>query len=168
MSLSDRRFRLGATVLVVSFCTPAIIPFVTASGLSTAWKTGLSGLLAAGIPEIGMGTAVAIMGRDGFARFRAMLGRWLMPLAPPDRVHPTRYRIGLVLFALPLALAWVGPYFAHRIPGYDAHPLPYAIGGDIVLLASLFVLGGEFWDKLRALFTQEVRIVPVTTADTES
>lgn len=167
MSNGEGRFRLGATMLVVSFCAPALIPLVAASGLPPAWKTGLSGLLAAGIPEIGMVAAVAIMGKDGFARFKLTLGRWLAPLAPPDRVGATRYRIGLVLFAVPLALAWVGPYFGHHLPGFNAHPLAYAIGGDVVLLVSLFVLGGEFWDKLRALFTQEVRVVPATAADPE-
>jgi len=26
------------------------------------------------------------------------------------------------------------------------------VTGDLMLLASLFVLGGDFWDKIRALF----------------
>ena len=164
---TDSRFRLGAAVLVLSFFTPALIPLVTASALPTAWKVGLSGLLVAGIPEIGMIVAVAIMGKKGFARFKAMLGRWFAPLAPRYRVHPARYRIGLAMFVLPLALAWVGPYFGHELPAYDTHPLPYAIGGDVMLLASLFMLGGEFWDKLGALFTQEVRVVPDTSPDTK-
>ena len=30
--------------------------------------------------------------------------------------------------------------------------LTYAIGGDILLVTSLFVLGGNFWDKIRSLF----------------
>ncbi len=30
--------------------------------------------------------------------------------------------------------------------------LPFAVGGDLLLLSSLFVLGGNFWDKVRALF----------------
>jgi hypothetical protein len=28
------------------------------------------------------------------------------------------------------------------------------IGGDVLLLLSLFVLGGDFWEKIRALFIQ--------------
>lgn len=38
------------------------------------------------------------------------------------------------------------------IPSLARNPLPYAIGGDLLLLASLFVLGGNFWDKIRSLF----------------
>jgi hypothetical protein len=167
MSHSDSRFRLGAAVLVVSFLAPAFIPLVTASGLPPAWKTTIAGLLAAGIPEIGMVASVAIMGKDGFARFKGMLGRWLAPIAPPDHVSATRYRIGLALLAVPLALAWLGPYFGHHLPAYESHQLVYAIGGDVMLLTSFFVLGGEFWDKLRALFTQDVRVVPATALPRE-
>lgn len=46
----------------------------------------------------------------------------------------------------------VSMYVATYIPGFMQHPLPYAIGGDLLLLASLFVLGGDFWDKVKALF----------------
>jgi len=43
MGHSALRFRLGATVLVASFCAPVLIPLVASSGLSAAWKTALSG-----------------------------------------------------------------------------------------------------------------------------
>jgi hypothetical protein len=32
------------------------------------------------------------------------------------------------------------------------NPMPFAIGGDILFLTSIFVLGGDFWDKVRSLF----------------
>ena len=32
------------------------------------------------------------------------------------------------------------------------------ITGDIILLLSLFVLGGNFWDKLRALFIRDAKV----------
>ena len=31
------------------------------------------------------------------------------------------------------------------------------LGADFLFLASLFVLGGDFWDKLRALFIYDAR-----------
>jgi hypothetical protein len=33
----------------------------------------------------------------------------------------------------------------------------FAVAGDLLLLASLFVLGGDFWDKLKALFIYDAR-----------
>ena len=38
-------------------------------------------------------------------------------------------------------------------------PIPYAVGGDLLLLASFFVLGGDFWDKLRSLFIYDAHAV---------
>jgi hypothetical protein len=49
-------------------------------------------------------------------------------------------------------VGWASPYVGTYLPGFEAHPLYYAIAGDGLLLVSLFVLGGEFWDKLRSLF----------------
>jgi hypothetical protein len=33
------------------------------------------------------------------------------------------------------------------------------LGLDVITLASLFVLGGDFWDKVRALFLHDARAV---------
>jgi hypothetical protein len=33
----------------------------------------------------------------------------------------------------------------------------YVIGGDVLLISSLFVLGGDFWDKVRALFVYDAK-----------
>jgi hypothetical protein len=33
------------------------------------------------------------------------------------------------------------------------------VGGDVVFVTSLFVLGGDFWDKLRSLFVHGARAV---------
>ena len=38
------------------------------------------------------------------------------------------------------------------ISGFEENIVMYGIISDLVLAISLFVLGGEFWDKLRALF----------------
>jgi hypothetical protein len=38
------------------------------------------------------------------------------------------------------------------------NPLPYAGGGDLIFLVSLFVLGGDFWDKIRALFVYSDKV----------
>jgi hypothetical protein len=37
--------------------------------------------------------------------------------------------------------------------------LPYAIAGDITLILSLFVLGGDFWDKVQALFLYDAKVM---------
>lgn len=80
------------------------------------------------------------------------------------KVSRTRYTIGLVMFAVPIVFGWLAPYAADLIPGYPGNELTYAIVGDLLLLVSLFVLGGDFWDKLRALFIGGAKAVfPKTT-----
>jgi len=73
-------------------------------------------------------------------------------------VSLARYRVGLVMFLLPILFGWVGPYLLQRIPGYEDYRLAANIIGDVLLLSSLFVLGGDFWDKLRGLFIRKAKI----------
>jgi hypothetical protein len=44
---------------------------------------------------------------------------------------------------------------ASYIPYFEQKPVSFAIGGDLLFVASLLVLGGNFWDKLRSLFVYD-------------
>ena len=151
------RFRLGLTILIVGCLSPLLIPVVTRTSLATEWKTIISGLLAVGIPEVFTVAAIAIMGKSGYNLIKERIFGFLKKHGPPDRVSLTRYRIGLVMFVLPIVFGWLGPYGAHQIPGYEAHRFTVNVIGDVMLMSSLFVLGGDFWDKVRALFIYEAK-----------
>ena len=152
------RFRLGLIVLVVGWLSPLCIPLITATGLPTRWKTVISGMLAVGIPEVFTVAAIAIMGKSGYNLIKERIFSFLKKHGPPDRVSLTRYRIGLVMFGLPVVFGWLGPYGVHLIPGYEAHRFVVSLIGDVMFVASLFVLGGDFWDKIRALFVYDARV----------
>ena len=156
---SGWRFPVGVTIFLAGFAAPLAIPLVTSSDLPAAWKTAIAGAFAVGVPEIAMVVAAAVMGKAGFARLKSQFGRFLKKYGPPERVSRVRYRVGLAMFTLPLLLAWLAPYLGHHLPGYGEHRLVWAIGADLVFVASFFVLGGEFWDKLRALFVYGARAV---------
>ena len=147
------RFRLGLTILIGGWLSPLLIPIVTRTSLATEWKTIISGLLAVGIPEVFTVAAIAIMGKSGFNLIKERIYSFFKKHGPPDRVGLTRYRIGLVMFVLPIVFGWLGPYGAHKIPGYETHRLVVLVIGDLMFIASFFVLGGNFWDKIRSLFT---------------
>ena len=100
------RFRIGVTIFVAGFAAPLGIPLVVASELPAAWKTVLSGALAIGLPEVMMVVAAAVMGKEGFAELKDRFGRFFKKYGPPERVSLTRYRVGLLMFSLPLLLAW--------------------------------------------------------------
>jgi hypothetical protein len=155
---AEWRFRLGMIVLVVGWLSPLCIPVITATDLPTRWKTIISGALAVGIPEVFTVAAIAIMGKSGYNLIKERIFSFLKKHGPPDRVSLTRYRIGLVMFGLPIVFGWLGPYGAHQIPGYETHRLVISLIGDVMFVASLFVLGGDFWDKVRALFVYDARV----------
>jgi len=152
------RFRLGLIILVVGWLSPLCIPLITATELSTRWKTIISGALAVGIPEVFTVAAIAIMGKSGYNLIKERIFSLLKKHGPPDRVSLTRYRIGLVMFGLPIVFGWLGPYGVHLIPGYEAHRFVVSLIGDCMFMASFFVLGGDFWDKIRALFVYDARV----------
>lgn len=155
-SISSARLTLGGVILIAGFLTPLLIPWVTSSDWSPGLKTVVSGLLAFGIPELFMLIAVAVMGKSGYEYIKAKIGSLLKPFAPPDQVSPTRYRIGLVLFCVPLLFGGLLPYAAHFFPSMETLPLwPYIVS-DLVFVSSFFMLGGDFWDKVRALFDQNM------------
>ena len=152
------RFRLGLTILIVGWLSPLLIPVVTRTSLATEWKTIISGLLAVGIPEVFTVAAIAIMGKSGFNLIKERIFSFFKKHGPPDRVSLTRYRIGLVMFVLPVVFGWLGPYGAHKIPGYETHRFVVSLIGDLMFVASFFVLGGDFWDKIRSLFIHSARV----------
>jgi len=155
--ISEARLWFGGSVIALGFLSPLLIPLVASANLSLGLKSALSGLLALGIPEVFMIIGVAILGKDGYQFLKEKLFGFLKQYAPPDVVSPARYRIGLVLFCLLLIIGWTWPYLAHFFPGLEELPLWSIILGDAVLLTSFFVLGGNFWDKLRSLFVYNAK-----------
>ena len=153
------RFRLGTTIFIIGFLSPLLIPVITATDLPLKWKATISGALALGIPELFSIIAIAIMGKPGFLHLKEIIGRLIRKYGPPERVSRTRYRLGLVMFTIPLLMAWLLPYFGKMIPIYHENMLQFSVAGDLLFISSVFVLGGEFWDKLQALFVYEARAV---------
>ena len=146
------RLKLGIGLFVLSVIIPILgIPLVALAGLSAGRVATLSGALLGGAEVMGI-VAVAVMGKSGYAYIKNHLFRFLKQYGPPAEVGRTRYTIGLVMFAVPLIFGWLAPYASNLVPGYVGNDFAYAIIGDLLLLGSLFVLGGDFWDKLRSLF----------------
>ena len=77
---------------------------------------------------------------------------WLKPTVFRGHVSRFRYRVGLVLFVVPLLLAWLDPYL-RVVTDESFESLRVAISGDLMLMLALLVLGGDFWEKLRLLFS---------------
>ncbi len=156
--LSRWRFTTGIVLIAAGWLLPLLIPLVTVSSLSTAWKTTLSGFLLVGAPEVAALVAIVILGKDGFNAIKTKMLAIIKRAAPRARVSRRRYRAGLFLLLPHLVFAYLTFYAPHLIPGYDVYRIPMNLAADALLIATLFVLGGDFWDKLRALFIYEARV----------
>lgn len=153
------RFRIGLTFFVLSFLSPLAIPLVTLLSLSLAWKATISGFLLVGVPEVLALLAVAFLGKAGFNYLKGKFFAVFKKYALPKEVSRGRYRLGLIMFIIPLLLGWVGAYVSHLIPAYVEHRFAVNFAGDLIWLSSLFVLGSDFWDKVRALFIYQAKAV---------
>ena len=146
------RFHLGVALFILSIALPLFgVPVLASLQLSVAKTASVSGILLVGSEVLGI-LAVAVMGKSGFAYIKNRLFGFLKQYGPPKEVSRLRYTIGLVMFSVPILFGWLSIYATDLIPGFTKTPLPFAVGGDLLLLSSLFVLGGNFWDKVRALF----------------
>lgn len=160
------RFKVGIALIALMALAWLLIPIEAALGMSAA----AIGATTAGIAvanKIILLVAIAVMGKAGFQELKAKL---FHQLAPPAEVSPMRYRIGLVMFCLPLLQSLIETWASHIAPYLVANRLWVDIGMDAMLIASVLVLGGNFWDKLRALFVRDARVAwpKQTDADTVS
>jgi hypothetical protein len=161
------RLKLGVGIFVLSILLPvAGIPLVATLGLSGTITTSVSGALLVGAEVLGL-LAVAVMGKPGYLYIKSRVFRLLKRYGPPEEVSRARYNTGLVIFVLPILFGWVTLYVSDLIPYFEDNLFAYAIGGDMLLLASLFVLGGDFWDKIRALFVYSDKVCSKTAQQAE-
>jgi len=152
------RLKSGIALFFLSIVTPVLgVPGVVMLGLSATMTASVSGALLVMAEVLGI-IAIAVMGKSGFAYIKNLFSRYLKQHGPPQEVSRLRYTIGLVMFCIPILFGWVSIYATDLIPGFTSHPLPYALGGDLLLIASLFVLGGNFWDKIRSLFIYDAEV----------
>ena len=151
------RIKLGFAFFIYGLIVnPLLIAMLTLIG-GTKFAAILGGLLVFG--EVMLVAGAAIAGKQGYAYVKATVFGFIKKFGPPQKVGKIRYRFGLLIFFIPVAFGWALPYLVKHIPWYLTHPTLYAIIGDVMLVIGLFVLGGDFWDKLRSLFVQSSTVV---------
>lgn len=160
LSHSKKKLLFGLIVFVLSISAPLLIPLVLHMNISVSTKTIISGLLLFGIPEVGMLLAVIILGQEGFSYLKLKLFSWFKQAVAPATVSRKRYRIGIVLFSGVFIISFLTPYisyfFSLSVQRYDYY-LIFIL--DLLFFISLVILGGTFWEKLRALFVYDMECI---------
>ena len=153
---ANTRLKIGIALVVggnLAFFTSAWIAWMP---WSAATKAAVWGVLFF-TPEVCTLAAVAIMGKENFERFKALVFRWLGRVKPAGDIGVWRHRIGLVMFFVPVLPTYIQAYKPEWLPDSSSLRWVIKLVADVIFIASFFVLGGDFWDKLHALFTREAR-----------
>ena len=156
-TLTGWRYWLGLFFFVFAWICPLFIPVVMALGFSEETKTMLSGFLMIGAPEILSIVSIVFLGKPGFEYLKSKLISAIRIALPRSKVSRMRYRIGLFLLVLNIVFAYLIFYVPEWIPGYAENRIPINLAADFLFIVTLFILGGDFWDKLRALFIYEAK-----------
>ncbi|MFW0755504.1 transporter suffix domain-containing protein [Pseudomonas sp. H11T01] len=154
------RFKLGVALICLMPAAWLLVPLAAAVDVPGTKIAALTGILFIG-NKVLLILVIAIMGKAGFQQLKSRLFSYVSALAPSaeTEVGPARHRIGLVMFCLPLISSFLEPYIDSIWPGLRPNIWQLQMLGDAMLIGSFFVLGGNFWDKVRALFIRTARVV---------
>lgn len=148
----DWRFHAGLLALVLSLVLPLLALAVPLLGLSTGASAALIGGLVAGGPEVLILLAAALLGKETLHYFTHRIKQtiWQAALMPASQA---RYYIGLTIALLSMLPFYLYGYFPSLMPA-DAR-LYVLAASDLSFIVSVFLMGGEFWEKLRRMFIWE-------------
>lgn len=128
------------------------------------WSVGVKATVSGMIffaPEVFTLIGVAIMGKENHTHMRRLFTAFIQKIKPAGHVSLWRHKLGLVLFFLPMLPTYIQAYKPQWLPDSTSLRVCVRIAVDVLFVASLFVLGGDFWDKLHALFVREARAQPL-------
>jgi hypothetical protein len=153
------RLWIGVVLFGVSNAPPAALPLVANSDWSSSAKSVANALLFFVAPQLLLLASVLVLGRTNHDRLYDATVRALDRCKPRGDVGPVRYKVGLVLFVLPMSFTCIQAYAPGLISGEGPSRVWVTALAHATFLFSLVVLGGDFWDKLRALFVRDARAV---------
>ena len=151
------RYKCGIALFCLMIVMMLMIPVAAMSGMPPARVAAVTGAIFVG-NKIILILTIAVMGKSGFQELKRSFGGYLPSLKSDEIVSPTRHAVGLVMFCLPIISAMFEPYIDKIWPGLRPNRWEFQLMGDIMLIVSIFVLGGNFWGKIRALFVRTARV----------
>ncbi|AMJ62011.1 transporter suffix domain-containing protein [Bosea sp. PAMC 26642] len=152
------RFKLGICIFVTAFALWLLLPLAASMNVPGPRIAAMTGAIFIA-NKVLLLTCIAVMGKAGFQQLKGMIFGYAKSLTPSGPISRTRHVIGLVMFCLPLLSATLEPYVDQFWPGLRPNLWQLQLLGDVMLIASFFVLGGDFWNKIRALFVRTAVVV---------
>lgn len=153
------RFRLGIVIFVMAFALWLLVPLAALMQIPAGAIAALTSTVFIA-NKVLLLLVLAIMGKPGFQELKRHMFGYAAALAPSqETVGPWRHRIGLIMFFTPLISSVIEPYVDAIAPDLRPDSWVLQLLGDVMLIASFFVLGRNFWEKATALFVRNARVV---------
>jgi len=145
----------GIAILAAAWLMPLLGIPVSRTDWPLGVKATVIGLLTLGGPELLSIVAIVVLGRESYELIVQKVLKLLKKLRPTGKPGRLQYGIGLALFLQPLIPSYIMAYFPRFLPDISPQRLIVNILSDLIFIISLFILGGDFWDKLRSLFVYD-------------
>lgn len=143
----------GLTALVLAFILPGFIIVIPFLGISAKWSALLTTGLLVGGPELLTLIAVALLGKDALRYFTHKVRTKLYGLVIEPRVSRFQYYFGLSLSLATILPLYIYGYLPGLLP--EGWRIPILATADLLFIVSMFIMGGEFWEKVQRLFIWE-------------
>jgi len=151
------RFYVGLIIFIASFFMLPVGLVLKGFVASHFWKAFILTCFWVSAPIMKI-SSIAILGKASYLWIRYQMDQIYHRITKPYYVSKLRYNFGLVLFVLPFIPHYIISYTPHLLPPSLTIHYFIIITSDVIFLISLFVLGGDFWDKLRALFVYSAKV----------
>lgn len=160
MISTQARFVIGCVLLGIGILCGLSVPFISFFHITHDKAAIVSFLMLShhGLTFL----SIAVMGRANFERLMAPVHRAAArageKIKPAGNISRERYQIGLIMLVTPIFALTAMHLINENHLTHHARVI-ISLVMQTVFLISFFVLGGDFWDKARALFVWDARAV---------
>ena len=153
----DWKYYLGLSLFIYSFVPICTVEMVFLLPLTHAEAASIAVIYVAS-GEISFLSAVALLGKPFVESLKIKIKGFFIrrkPVALPKPIGKMRHVAGVILFFvsfLPYPIAEGVLLLGHPTERTLHYLVTTLLTGDAIFIVSLFVLGGEFWERLKKLF----------------
>lgn len=151
----DWKYYLGLSLFIYSLVPILVLAILPFMGMSLS-EMGTLAVVFLASGEVAFYASAVLLGKPFLAALKAKCAAWFRcDATPPQPVSRTRHRLGvwlLITSFLPYYAVLV--YLLFFVPdNATIHFLAWSmVAGEVLGMVSLFVLGGQFWERLKRLF----------------
>jgi hypothetical protein len=147
------RLYAGIAAMVLAFILPVFVVVIPFLGLPSEWSVLLTAGLFVGGPETLTLVAVALLGKETLRYFTYKIKKGLWGIVMERPVSKVQYYFGLALFLASVLPLYIYGYLPGLLP--EGERTYILVAADLTFIISIFIMGGEFWEKLQRILVWE-------------